>query len=382
MKKPYLSREQLWEIGNNCDWQTLWTAFGLIRDETRSKVHDWWCISPFNSQEKTPSFHMNEKGFKCFSTGKSGKELKFAREMLRLRIKQSIGYFETAQWLLENGLSHCDDIENPKKHLRPAFEAPQTQKNANREKKKKLENPPRKENLAPLLTQQGSHPEFIRRGISKDTCEYLRCGYLPPQTLRKGYPLNNRVVFQIGGVREDENGLERVILSHMGRAVNEADEAKFGKYWMYKNFRKSLELYNIDNLLLDTQALEQVHKYNQVVVVEGCFDVAKLVEAEILNVTATFGAELLEEQMAKIDLIARLTGVKRFKVWFDWDENWKGSIGQIGAVSLLRSQGYQASGFDWKQTFGVSQKVIPESIADPCDFSVKQLKWLRDQGVI
>jgi len=46
------------------------------------------------------------------------------------------------------------------------------------EEQKNRENPAISQNLVPLLTEQGTHPQFAKRGISGATCEYLGCGFL------------------------------------------------------------------------------------------------------------------------------------------------------------------------------------------------------------
>ena len=176
-----------------------------------------------------------------------------------------------------------------------------------------------------------------------------------------------------------------VVLSHIWRATTQKQEEEGGKWRHFAWFRKSIELYNIDKLLLDSEAIDQVKETNHIIIVEGCFDVAKLIESGILNVVATFGANLTIEQIPRIKMISRLLGVDRFLVWYDRDGNLAGAKGQVEALRLLEAHGFQAVGFDWKHKF-FSQtrgKVwIPDSIWDVCDFSVKALRWFRKKKVV
>jgi len=146
-----------------------------------------------------------------------------------------------------------------------------------------------------------------------------------------------------------------------------------------------LELYNIDKLLFDAKAIIQAKKTGHILIVEGCFDVAKLIEADIKNVVASFGACLTVDQVSRVQMIAEQLGVSRVLVWYDRDKNLAGTRGQVEALRLLEAHGFKASGFDWKHKFfsRTRGKVgIPESIGDVCDFGVEQLQWLRGRGVV
>lgn len=384
MKKKYdIDQEDLKEIRANADWQQLWQTFGIQKDEARSKSkkNEWWGLSPF-STEKTASFHMSEYGFHCFSSGESGGKIELTQKMLSQKLGKVVNCYEAGKWLVENGLSYCSSLRVPEsQNLQLDLQKQATGAEMPRsEKKTKLENLPIRQNLLPLLSEQGTHAEFIKRGISRETCEYLGSGFLAGGQLKnQDHALNERIVFQVRGLLK--RALTPVILSHIGRATTEEQKIKNGKWWGYGGFSKSFEIYNIDKLLLDQKALSQAQKKGEVLIVEGCFDVAKLIEAGIYNVIATFGASLLDKQLSKIDFIAEISGVKKFRVWFDRDKkDQKGELGQAKAVELLNSHGFQAVGFDWQKTF--NQRKIPENLNDPCDFSTAQLQFLQTQKLI
>jgi len=175
-----------------------------------------------------------------------------------------------------------------------------------------------------------------------------------------------------GGVIERVQA-KRVILSHIGRAATPDQEAK-GKWRYYRGFNPSLELYNLDNLLLD-KSIET----DTVILVEGAFDVAKCVEAGLKNVVATFGARLSD---AQADKLAELANAK-ILVFYDRDQ--AGQKASTDALAKLAELNIQASSFDWEQQLNSRKerhKSIAETIQDPCDFSVAQLRWLREQGLL
>lgn len=379
MEKKYtIDREDLREIRNNADWKRIWEAFGIKKDEQRSKEGEWWGLSPFTA-EKTASFHMSDYGFHCFSSGESGGKIELTQKLLKERLGKVINCYEAGKWLIDNGLSYCNSSGGKSQNQQLKFEYQKAEPTARSEKKEKNENLPIRQNLLPLLSMQGEHEEFLKRGISKSTCEYLGCGFLEHGKLKnQDHALNNRIVFQVQGLLK--RGLTPVILSHIGRATTAEQKINNGKWWGYGGFSKSFEIYNLDKLLLDPKALEQTKNKGFIIIVEGCFDVAKLVESGILNVVSTFGASLSKKQISKINLITENLGIKKFKVWFDRDKkDQKGEIGQTKAVELLNSQGFEAMGFDWFKTFSKNQKRIPESLNDPCDFSVEQLQFLEAQ---
>jgi hypothetical protein len=226
------------------------------------------------------------------------------------------------------------------------------------------------------------HPAFGTRGISQGTCAYLGCGYLPESSKS---PLAGRLVFQVRGAQEDEEqSMHPAILTHMGRATTKEQEEQGGKWWIYGGFHKTLELYNIDHVILDNEAVRQAQQTGHVIVTEGCFDVAKLVEAGIRNAVATFGAHLAEEQVERLKQIADRIGVRAFLFWYDRDR--AGKEGQEKALdAVLESETITGKAFDWGLSFPSPARgdvKIPEEIGDVCEFSVEQLRWMRTKEII
>jgi hypothetical protein len=361
-----MPREQLPKIWQMASWEKVIEVFGLEVDEKRrSKPDEIWIKSPFTG-EKTASLHLNltENIFKDFSSGLGAKVgvLNFCQDLLGLR-GQAMNCYEVAFWMMENEISNIDDLDISSQEVKWNV----------RVLKEPEENRSIRVDLRPWL--QSGHPELQRRQVSEATCRYLGCGFLPERA--KGSPLNGRLVFQVRGV----SGLKPVILTHVGRALTPKQEEADGKYWSFPFFKR-LEIYNQDKLLLDASARQQVERFG-LVLVEGFFDVAALIESGSLNVGALMGSHMTEEQMARVKFISSRVPIPKITVFLDRDE--AGIAGVEKAVALLRSNGFSAEAFDWNQTFeqsGADLLKIPDAIRDPGDMSVRQLQWLRTQGRI
>ncbi len=68
--------------------------------------------------------------------------------------------------------------------------------------------------------------------------------------------------------------------------------------WSYP-FKKSWELYNQDHILMDEEAWRQANTFG-LILVEGFFDVAKLVEAGCRNVVALMGSAISAQQIERL----------------------------------------------------------------------------------
>ena len=385
-ERPFIDRDTLNEIRTSADWQKTFAALGLTRDERQSRPDDWWARSPFNPDEKTASFHINAdpRGggrWYCHSTGQGGGILDLVQAIHGGNI------FEAGRWLVENGCCPLPRVYTEGGATTAGAE-PKAQEIPSGEEKKKgaeaAESPPNKpirQSLVPLLTELGTHPGFVERGISEATCRYLGCGYLP-DTHKSS--LRGRIVFQVRGVDDIEAvSPAPTILSHIGRATLQDQIDDVGKWTHYKGFRKSLELYNLDQLRLDPEALAQVKSTGRIVLVEGCFDVAKCVEAGVKNVVASFGTSVSQAQIDKLHLLKEVLDAKEILVWFDRDK--AGREAQELLVDTLQADQLPANGFDWGQKFHSNQRgevSIPEDILDPCDLASYQIQWLRGSSAI
>lgn len=352
--KP-LSRQPLREVWQHADWRKVIEVFQLNIDQQRSRRDDEiWLRSPFTHEQRA-SMHVSLSAnvYKDFSSGKGGGIIQFCREMLRQQGRET-SMFETAEWMVAQGI--CTETPQiqaavPVNRLTDAITA----------------NRAIEVDLRRYL--QHDHPELTHRGISTTTCSYLGCGYLP-QRMNGGStsPLQARLVFQIRSVEENCRGLQPIILSHAGRAVMPEQENTDGKYWSYP-FRKGLEIYNQDKLLLDAEARRQMGAFG-LVLVEGFFDVAKLVEAGCRNVGALMGSHISAEQIERLAWIRSRISFRRIVLFLDRDE--AGQKGAYHALDRLRQHNFEVSVYDWER--------IPDSIKDPADMTAQQLQQLRVQG--
>jgi transposase/5S rRNA maturation endonuclease (ribonuclease M5) len=368
-----VTRDNLAQVWQRASWLRVIEVFDLQIDSKRRRRDDEiWLKSPFTG-ETTASMHvsLSQNIFKDFSSGRGGGIMQFCRQMLQEQGRQ-MSMLQVAQWMVAEGISTVDGIRpqstcgynNPS----PA-EAPSTKTN-----------PAIKIDLRRYL--RADHPELQRRGIDTSTCRYLGCGFLPQRSQAKpGSPLNGRIVFQIRGVRENGNQCQPVILSHTGRALSTEQEERDGKYWSYP-FRKGLEIYNQDQLVLDQEARDQTGKLG-LLLVEGYFDVAKLVQAGCRNVGALMGSSISAEQIQRLLWIHSRLQLPYIVLFLDRDKP-----GQQAASKIQQQLGRHklaVTVFDWNQKVALnaqSTEPIPQSIQDPADMTVGQLRALRSQGII
>jgi len=357
--------QQLREVWRQADWRKVIEVFQLSVDhQRRGRDDEIWLRSPF-TQEQRASMHVSLSAnvYKDFSSGKGGGIIQFCREILHQQGRE-MSMFEVAEWMVAQGI--CTAMPQ----TAPALEPNPQSSPANGRTPTITANHAIEVDLRRYL--RWDHPELSRRGISAATCRYLGCGFLPPRANgQSSSPLHSRLVFQIRGVKENGQGLQPIILSHTGRALLPQQESSDGKYWSYP-FRKGLEIYNQDQLLLDPEAGRQVSTYG-LVLVEGFFDAAKLVEAGCRNVGALMGAHISAEQIERLRWIRSRIVFSRIVLFLDRDE--AGRKGTCRAVELL-AESFEVGVFDWVRT------LIPYSVKDPADMSLEQLQFLRMQGCI
>ena len=359
---------KVWECA---DWQRVIAVFGLTIDQKRcGKPHELWIKSPF-TEEQTASLHLDLKRniYKDFSSGTGARKgiLTFCQDLL-LRQGKPFNCYEVAQWMVEKGISYI----TPGKQ----YNQIQTKKRDEKEKKSNtsIKNKPIHIDLRSFL--QTNHPELTRRGVSAKTCHYLGCGYLPiPHTDIKKSPLQGRIVFQIRGITENEN--KSVIVTHSGRALTKEQEEENGKYWSFP-FHKSIEVYNQDNLINDGVARNQI-KHFGLILVEGFFDVASLVEAGCFNVAALMGAHISLSQLDRLKFIHSKITIPNIVIFLDRDKAGVDGAKKTGAI--LSKNGFNTKIFDWEQILICSSdlivKKIPTTIKDVGDMSDEQIQWLK-----
>jgi len=377
-RSEIISLEHLRQIWQQASWLRVIEVFHLtVENKRRRRDDEIWLKSPF-TQEQKASMHvsLSQNIFKDFSSGKGGGIIQFCREMLR-RQGREMTMFEVARWMVAEGISTVNNPVCGQQNQRAQTRQVTTKAGS---ASWKNTNPAIEIDLRRYL--RPDHPELHRRGISASTCRYLGCGFLPQRAQGKAAsPLNCRLVFQIRGVRENGHNLQPVILNHTGRALGRGQEEADGKYWSYP-FRKGWEIYNQDQLLLDQEAWRQTNKFG-LILVEGFFDVAKLVEADCRNVGALMGTAISAEQIERLAWIRTRRWFPHILLFLDRDPAGRDGVRQ--ARERLHHHNLAVTVFDWDQKVscnGQGPELIPESIQDPADMSVEQLRSLRRQGII
>ena len=382
-----LTAEDLDAVRANLDWQSLFQGLGLQKAEGKSKAEDWWAFSPFH-EEATPSFHMGVGGkWYDFSIGEGGGCIELIQKL------QNLNCFEAGAYIVEQGWSvvpHRQDRQARASSTKPKQTAVKT-KRAVQVLEQSLssetsENAPIRQDLLPLCVY---HEAIQVRGISEATAQELGIGYLA----QGRSPLRGRIVFQVRDARPPKKkavkskgpksqtqgqDLAPIILSHLGRAVKEDQQPK---YLFYEGFHKSQEILGQDRLWLHPETIEQIKATGTLVLTEGPFDWAKMVEAGLHNVGATMGAVLSESQAQKVKALAAYHRISAIILAFDRDK--AGREGAIKAKALLNQLDLDVLIFDWDRIVGRidgEPAGIPDLIQDVADFSPDQLIWLRGKG--
>jgi len=366
-----VSWDNLAQVWQRASWLRVIEVFDLQVDSKRRRRDDEiWLKSPFTG-EATASMHvsLSQNIFKDFSSGRGGGIMQFCRQMLQDKGRQ-MSMLQVAQWMVDEGICTVDGIPPQSACNNPLPEAVASTKT----------NPAIKIDLRGYL--RADHPQLQRRGIDAGTCRYLGCGFLPLRTQAKASsPLNGRLVFQIRGVRENGKQCQAVILSHTGRALSRQQQERDGKYWSYP-FRKALEIYNQDQLVLDKEARDQAGKLG-LILVEGYFDVAKLVAAGCRNVGALMGSSISAEQIERLLWLHNRLQFPHILLFLDRDKAGQQAAGKI--QRQLSRHKLAVTVFDWKQKVSVngqSAQPIPQCIQDPADMTVGQLRALRRHRII
>ena len=371
--KRSITDEVLDQVRLNLDWQAMFVGLGLRKCEKRSKPNDWWAYSPFHD-EKTPSFHMGPGGiWYDFSAHEGGGAIELIQKL------EGCNCYEAGERILESGWngsavalainSTAVEAGSSKQSVIARQSTSQAVETA--VKRPKPKNEAIRQDLMPLCQY---HEAIAARGVSEETATMLGIGYLPQGRSQ----LKGRIVFQIADARSGpDDALDRVILSHIGRAVADAEP----KYLFYEGFHKSAELYAQELIWLHDEAAEQAQACGHILLTEGPFDVAVAVEAGLRNVVASFGSSVSKAQAGKLKAMGDHLGVEAVLIAFDRDA--AGKAGATKAKKAIGQVGLKAKIFDWTAAIATSSGhavYLPPSIQDVADFKPEQIDWLRRNG--
>jgi len=294
-------------------------------------------LSPF-TEERTPSFMVSpaKQIWKDFSSGKGGTVVTFLMEHEHFTYPEAIKYLakkynievEETQKTSEQKL---EDSERESMYLITEFAKEYYQDNL-------------------VKSEEGKSigiSYFKEREFSNEVIEKFELGYsfnksnrFSEEALKKGYKLNFLEKTGLTIVKDDKN-IDRFkgrvmfpILSMSGRVLgfggrilkSSKNTAKYINSPESLIYHKSKVLYGI------FQAKQSIVKEDNCFLVEGYTDVIKLHQKGIINVVASSGTALTENQ---IRLVSRLT--KNITVLFDGDN--AGSRAALRGIDIILEQG-------------------------------------------
>ena len=298
----------------------------------------WKGLCPFHG-EKTPSFHVYDKGFfKCYGCGAGGDVIKFVELFDKISFPDAV-----RQLAVRAGL--------------PVPEADDSKHDA--ESQRERESLLKAHEIAALwFAEQLATPagatarrQLHERGMREDTVKTLQIGYAPAMRdglsghLRKeGFSLPVLVKSGLVVEREDGSIHDRfrnrlmipicrdngAIIAFGGRAMEAGQQPKYLNSPETPVYVKGRTLFGLH---LNKQAISRAR---HAVMVEGYFDVAQAFQAGVQNVIASSGTALTPAQ-------ARL--LKRFasKVVLSFDADSAGQGAAAKSSELLVSEGFQVN---------------------------------------
>lgn len=256
-------------------------------------------LCPFH-KEKTPSFIVSQEKqiFHCFGCGKGGDVFTFVRDIER------ISYIEAVRRIaFDLGIAlpvYRDKKETPgdtvldqlyliNKHATSFFCAQLSGS-----------------------TYPGASEYLKKRKLKEETTKLFELGYAPPKwdslLIEKNFKSFNREhLMELGLIQKRERGegyydkfrnrlifpfhsISGRIVGFGGRRLDEKDQPKYLNSPESRIYKKGEILYGL------FQAIEAVRRFNKLILVEGYFDLLRLVDNGVKNVAASSGTALGENQ--------------------------------------------------------------------------------------
>ncbi len=215
--------------------------------------------------------------YHCFACGEAGTLSMLVQKLGHYRCKDYPELYEVAK-------KDDDDMERMVENKFRDFDLDQKKARQAQTRKKALIWS--EDEIKPFM---GKVPKYaLNRGLSIEICKDLELGY--DERLKVEGRVSKRLVFPIRDISGNLVGM-------VGRAIAENDHPK---YYNYFNFPKSMFLYGEHKIDLE---------YENLFVVEGMIDVAKMRQMGFKNVVGLMGRSLSDEQADKIQAWDRLTHI-------------------------------------------------------------------------
>lgn len=311
-------------------------------------------LCPFHS-EKSPSFFVSEQlqRYRCFGCSKSGDVFTFLDEYEGMTFAEALQYLADRAGITLTKQTFTDEDEQRKRLLEIL--------NLSREY------------FHYLLTEHDVGKkalEYLKnRGCTAESIKVFQMGYSLPSwdgllkylTQKKNYSLADAqasgLIIKAQGGRSYDRFRDRLMFpltDHRGRVVGFSGRIldTTTKEAKYINTPETL-LYHKSELLFGfSQLYQEIRKENEIVVVEGEFDVISSAQAHVNNVAAVKGSALTEEHMR---LLSRT--VERVLLCFDTDS--AGIEATRRAIAVAKPFGIELRVLD----FGDEGKKDPDDLA-------------------
>ncbi len=256
-------------------------------------------LCPFH-KEKTPSFNVSPERriFHCFGCGKAGDVFKFIMEM------EKVSYPEAIRRVADDMGIQLPRYESPTDPARKSeydrlyeinrkckeYFCEQLYAAANRHAREYFKSRKLKQTTmnkfdvgyAPAGWEGLQHSKYIK----KDDLETMaELGVIQKRDNKPGYydRFRNRIIFPF-------HNLSGRIVGFGGRRLDEKDQPKYLNSPESKIYKKGEILYGLH------QAVQAIREFGLVFLVEGYFDLLRLVDSKIENVVAGSGTALTEGQ--------------------------------------------------------------------------------------
>jgi len=301
----YISEEKITEIKNQADILDIVSESVLMKKAGRNYVG----LCPFHS-EKTPSFTVSpdKQIFYCFGCGEGGNVFSFLMKM------EGLTFPETARQLAKRY-----GIDIPSQSLTPD----QKQRMGEKERLLAINRMAAEFYQRHLLKNQAggsARDYFVKRGITKETCQRFGLGYAPDgwehlvrffMMKRIQLPLAEKVGLLVA--REQKTGFYDRFRNRIIFPIHDAggQVIGFGGRVMDDTLPKYLNspespVYNKSKSLYGLHRARQAcREADSVYIVEGYFDLIRLHQSNVENAVATLGTALTEDHIRMLRGYAR-----------------------------------------------------------------------------
>ncbi len=272
-----------------------------IISERRTLQHsglNWRGLCPFHS-EKSPSFFVSEQmqRYKCFGCGENGDVFTFLEKYEGMTFGETLQYLADRAGITLEKLSFNSEDDQRKRLLEILDLA--------------------KEYFSFLLNKHSAGEkarEYLRsRGTTAESIKVFQIGYsldswdglIKYLHVKKKYAMEDLVAAGLVSNRNGKtydffrNRIMFPLTDHRGRVVGFSGRSlnPEEKSFKYINTTETLLYHKSQMLFGFSQLYQEIRKANEVVVVEGEFDVISSAQAHVNNVVAVKGSALTEDHM-------------------------------------------------------------------------------------